>query len=541
MAMSKQQLAGKLAKKTLSLDDKIKFLDFAKKNPELGCRKLADIYKIGKTAAANILRDEKKIREQHEIFREKTKKRNRHGKYHKINEILFEWYKRCCASNIYPNGVMLKEEALEIKEKLQNSDFDNFSASDGWLDRWKTTYSVKERRIVGEAGDVSTETVTSWMERIKELVEGYSLENIWNMDESGCFFKALPAKGLVEKGKQAKGGKKSKLRLTVAFFVNAAGEKIDQPVVIWKSKVPRCFKKLKDPSRPANVHYFSNPKSWMTSQVMETVLARFNRKLLFEDRKVILFLDNATCHPESMIGQFSQIKIIFLPKNTTSRLQPLDAGIIKNFKVKYRKRLVKYVLARIQENKSATEIIKSVDILMAIQWVQDAWKEVTNLTIKNCFEKCGVVQGESELMEDKEDDLEFEALVKELTEDMSAAEYIDFDADVPASEPRINELEINWRHQIREASINAIENPEMACQVEEISEDDDESEDVVEEEMLGFTELITMLDKLSDLLFLMIHAKKCCQPLRKRLRNFSFKIENNPQSKIISNREKNVY
>lgn len=211
MAMSKQQLAGKLAKKTLSLDDKIKFLDFAKKNPELGCRKLADIYKIGKTAAANILRDEKKIREQHEIFREKTKKRNRHGKYHKINEILFEWYKRCCASNIYPNGVMLKEEALEIKEKLQNSDFDNFSASDGWLDRWKTTYSVKERRIVGEAGDVSTETVTSWMERIKELVEGYSLENIWNMDESGCFFKALPAKGLVKKENKQKVGKSQSL------------------------------------------------------------------------------------------------------------------------------------------------------------------------------------------------------------------------------------------------------------------------------------------------------------------------------------------
>jgi len=263
--LSKQQLAGKLAKKTLTLDDKIKFLDFAKKNPKFGCRKLADIYKIGKTAAANILKDEKKLREQHEMFREKAKKRNRHGKYHKLNEILFEWYKRCCASNIYPNGAMLKEEAMAIKEQLKNSDFDDFRASDGWLDRWKTTYSVKERRIVGEAGDVSAETITSWMERISELIEGYSLENIWNMDESGCFFKALPEKGLVEKGKQAKGGKKSKQRLTVAFFVNAAGEKVDQPIVISKSKLPRCFKKLKNPSRPANVHYFSNPKSWMTS------------------------------------------------------------------------------------------------------------------------------------------------------------------------------------------------------------------------------------------------------------------------------------
>ena len=189
---------------------RLSFWTLPKQNLKLGCRKLADIYKIGKKVTANILKNEKKIREQHEMFCEKSKKRNRHGKYHKINEILFEWYKRCCASNIYPNGVMLKEEAMAIKEQLRNSDFDDFSASDGWLDYWKTTYSVKERRIVGEAGDVSTETVISWMERINELIEGYSLENIWNMDESGCFFKALPDKGLVEKVKQAKGGKKSK-------------------------------------------------------------------------------------------------------------------------------------------------------------------------------------------------------------------------------------------------------------------------------------------------------------------------------------------
>ena len=185
------------------------------------------------------------------------------------------------------------------------------------------------------------------------------------MDESGCFFKALPGKGLVEKGKQAKGGKKLKQRSTAAFFVHAAGEKVDQPIVTWKSKPPCCFMKLQDPSRPANVHYFSNPKSGMTSEVVEAVLAHFNRKLVFEDRKVILFLDNATCHPEFVIGQFPQIKIIFLPKNTTSRLQPLGAGI-QNFKVKYRKRLVEFVLARIQEDGSATQIVKDVDVLVAI-------------------------------------------------------------------------------------------------------------------------------------------------------------------------------
>ena len=60
-------------------------------------------------------------------------------------------------------------------------------------------------------------------------------------------------------------------------------------------------------------------------------------------RKVILFLDNATCHPETAQAGLKNIKLVFLPKNTISRLQPLDAGIIRNFKHKYRKLLVRYL------------------------------------------------------------------------------------------------------------------------------------------------------------------------------------------------------
>ena len=105
----------------------------------------------------------------------------------------------------------------------------------------------------------------------------------------------------------------------------------------------------------------------MTSEIFETVLSKLNRKLVFENRKVILFLDNATCHPEPMDDKFSNIKIVFLPKNTTSRLQPLDAGIIRNFKVKYRKSLVKYVLSRINDNASAAVIVQDENILIAIR------------------------------------------------------------------------------------------------------------------------------------------------------------------------------
>ena len=69
---------------------------------------------------------------------------------------------------------------------------------------------------------------------------------------------------------------------------------------------------------------------------------------------VVLLHDNATFHPESM--EFSDIKILYLPKNITSRLQSLDAGIIQNCKVKYRKLLAKHGLSRINDNTSVADI-----------------------------------------------------------------------------------------------------------------------------------------------------------------------------------------
>ena len=66
----------------------------------------------------------------------------------------------------------------------------------------------------------------------------------------------------------------------------------------------------------------------------------------------------------------------FLPKNTTSRLQPLDAGIIQNVKVKYRKLLLKFVISRVNDKKTASEIVKEVDVLKAIRWVKEAWNQV---------------------------------------------------------------------------------------------------------------------------------------------------------------------
>ena len=123
-----------------------------------------------------------------------------------------------------------------------------FHASNGWLESFKTTYGIRETATIisGEAGDIPITTVKAWMEGLPELVKGYSLEDVLNMDELGLFFKTLSQKGLAEKGKKGRGGKQSKKRCTVALFVAANGSKVCDPIVIWRSKKPRCFKKLKN-------------------------------------------------------------------------------------------------------------------------------------------------------------------------------------------------------------------------------------------------------------------------------------------------------
>ena len=302
---------------------------------------------------------------------------------------MYKWFKKCEASGIYSSGPLLKEEAMNIKDLLKNPDLNDFKASEGWLEKWKLSYGIREKQISCESLDVSEVTVDSWIERLRELCKGYHLKDIWNMDESGCFFKALPLKGLAHKGKKCKGGKKSKQRMTVAFFVSADGGKVGKPIVIWKSKKPRCFKRSNAALNLEQVSYFADTKSWMQINIMENVLDKLN-KMKVEKRNVLLFLDNAPVHPAGLQGKYSNIKVVFLPKNTTSRLQPLDAGIIKNFKVKYRKKLLRHVISRITNDLSASDIAKEVDILQTITWVAAAWNEMVDwkaTSIQECFDE----------------------------------------------------------------------------------------------------------------------------------------------------------
>jgi hypothetical protein len=79
------------------------------------------------------------------------------------------------------------------------------------------------------------------------------------------------------------------------------------------------------------------------------------RKCLDLSKKVAV-INYAKGHPN--LGARQIAEHVFLPENTTSKTQPLDAGIITNWKAKYKKRLLRYVCSQVDGSRSASNIVK---------------------------------------------------------------------------------------------------------------------------------------------------------------------------------------
>ena len=98
--------------------------------------------------------------------------------------MLYEWYTLVCSKNIYPGGPQIAEKGRQIAATLGKA---GFTGSNGWLEKWKSRYNIKQFVISGESGDVDGATIDSWKERLPELLQGYKIEDIMNLDENRLF------------------------------------------------------------------------------------------------------------------------------------------------------------------------------------------------------------------------------------------------------------------------------------------------------------------------------------------------------------------
>ena len=103
------------------------------------------------------------------------------------------------------------------------------------------------------------------------------------------------------------------------------------------------------------IQYEANRKAWVTAEIFEKWLFKLDQYYHSKNRKIVLFIDNCPAHPKLFTQELLSVKYVFFPPNVTSKLQPMDQGIIQNFKQIYRKRIIKKTL-EMAEKKITPEI-----------------------------------------------------------------------------------------------------------------------------------------------------------------------------------------
>jgi hypothetical protein len=351
---------------------------------------------------------------------------------------LFEWQQRMQKKKAVINGDTIKAQASKLWNLLpQFEDLPEPKWSNGWLDGFKKRYKIKEfvQHGEGSSAEVLTLQAIQQMTELRLLCSQYCDQDIFNMDETGLFWKLTPNRTLATEARS--GGKKSKDRVTLALTVNGDGSVKLEPWIIGKSQNPRCFKKIN--RRLLRVEYRHNKSKWMTGLIMEEYLRWFDNKM--QGRKVLLLLDNFSGHElgVELVGGLQGLtntRIAWLPPNTTSHWQPLDQGIIASFNLQYRRQWVAYMLRQFEANKDPN---KTVTLLKAVQWTRVAWCDyVSSQTIQKCFWKSTITTKPDDNMDNLESvqDLDMDELRAQIAQlprvidPLSVEEFIEVPEEV---------------------------------------------------------------------------------------------------------------
>ena len=186
-----------------------------------------------------------------------------------------------------------------------------------------------------------------------------------------------------------RGKKKGKQRTTFLASCNADGTELYQLLVDGNAQNPRCFQG-RDIANDGLV-YRCSPKPWMNTSLFYKWLSDFDEYISkTRNRRVALLLDNASCHDRTeTLPKLHHLDVMYLPARTTSRIQPLDTGVIENVKRKYRRRQLERASDLIEEG--TTQNFHMTNLYVTTTIMPKIWTNINEDTISNCFTKTGLV------------------------------------------------------------------------------------------------------------------------------------------------------
>ena len=135
-----------LKKQVRTLHDQLKIIEEVEKNPEEERVYIAKRLGFAASTLNSIFAKKDEIRQQIEKCGNACKKgkTGKESTFVELETVLFTWYKQARASNIPIDGNTLREKAKIIATLLN---IDNFSASNGWVSRFKDWHGLVFKKM----------------------------------------------------------------------------------------------------------------------------------------------------------------------------------------------------------------------------------------------------------------------------------------------------------------------------------------------------------------------------------------------------------
>lgn len=356
MSLSKPVDCKKRKHVSLSLNDKLKIIEKLEDGATVSS--ICTEYKIAKQTVSDIRKKKDNLRKfvlKFNVEKEASSvKKMRLPSDPSLDDAVYKWFCQLRSSGMTVRGIEIQAAAERLAKQLNIT---GFKASSGWLFRFRRRHNITNKKVCGESLSANVDEVEPFRIQLDELLKTgqIQLSQLYNYDETGLYWRALPDTTQASKAEKNTPGRKiSKDRVSALLCANADGSHMLKPVIVGKSKQPRAIKNVMD---KLPVHYFSSKSAWFTSDI---TMEWFHKKAVPEiikhqtevlkipkdEVKALVLLDNCPAHPsvEKMTSEDGKIKCMFLPANTTSLIQPMDQGVIYAVKRLYKKKLLHEIL-----------------------------------------------------------------------------------------------------------------------------------------------------------------------------------------------------
>ena len=262
-------MATKMSRNDIDLKTKYEILKLIDKGWKQ--RELASKYDVNESTICRLKKNKDNVTEQYAFGRVSiSTKRKRTIDLELVDTALLEWFQVNAAQPSLV-GTILLEKAIQFAKMLGFSEEFQNKIDINWINRFKARHSIIAKRIHGESASAFRPSFYVEGNYPPGITQKFQMGNIFNIDETGLFWKLLPERTLQFKGMDCKGDKHAKDRITILVGASALGEKLPL-MVIGKSQKPRCFANSHIP-----IDYQSNSKVWMNSDLFTSYVRKIDQ------------------------------------------------------------------------------------------------------------------------------------------------------------------------------------------------------------------------------------------------------------------------